>query len=252
MKTPFRALKNLNPFVSSISQGQVINVPPNFGTFAPGSIQPGQIQGPVQPKQPRQQQYLGQGVFVPPQVARPNQGVQQYRAPIGPVQQQAGQNVYSGIQASPAALAYALTNAKNQNELPDIVSLADFNRTGLSLDKMLAAGYRVEGGNLILQQGNVGTQEQNFAQNMQTQANLMEQYRYDPKKKQYVKIKDLVRQGRLDLKTGRMYNQPMKRNRKGRLVYANRPEQEQQVAPSPLETVRTDTPSVTLDLILGS
>jgi hypothetical protein len=49
---------------------------------------------------------------------------------------------------------------------------------------------------------------------------FMNQKRYY--KGKFVKIGDLVRRGLLDLRTGRTYDQPMKRNRKGKLVPKNK------------------------------
>lgn len=59
---------------------------------------------------------------------------------------------------------------------------------------------------------------------------FMNQRRWDGKK--FVKIGDLVRQGRLDLRTGRMYDQRMKRNKHGKLVPKNKGQQ-----PAPAEPV---------------
>ena len=90
------------------------------------------------------------------------------------------------------------------------------------------------------------------------QANMnkdfLQQLRYDPKKRKLVKIGDLIRQGRLDIKTGRMYDQPMKRNKQGKLVAANRPQQEVAAPVAvPVEPqITRETPQTILDIHLGS
>ena len=280
-KTSYQTLKNLNPYINSISQGQVINVPSGFGTtpnpmFAttPTNLNQGGVPSQFGPQPPPEIQryrgpYVGQGTYLP---AVPNVGAGQslyQQSEKGGTPPKQSTPVYSGIQAAPTALLAALSAAKSPEDLPDVVSLADFRKTGLTLEQAFAFGYKLENGMLTQQPGGVAAQqpggvltsanspgatpEQRYASNMAAQKELMESYRWDKKKKKYVKVKDLVRQGRLDLLTWREYNQPMKRNKHGRLVPANRSAQAQiETPPSPLETVRADTPSVTLDLILGS
>ena len=271
--TPYQTLKNLNPYINSISQGQVINVPSGFGQTTPldiGQKQPLDL-NTLAPKpggapfmtafQAQQSGYASPGI-VPNQYrpVQPGAFPNQTQAMLTPGNKPPTQNknapIYSGMQAAPMALLQQLTNAQSADDLPDVVSLADFKKTGMTLEQAFAAGYKLENGMLTLNPAGTagqqtqqnGTPEQNFAANMAAQKELMEKYRYY--KGKYVKIKDLVRQGRLDLRTGREYDQPMRRNRHGRLVRADRPQAE--TPQSPLETVRPDTPSVTLDLILGS
>ena len=59
---------------------------------------------------------------------------------------------------------------------------------------------------------------------------FMNQRRWDGKK--FVKIGDLIRQGRLDPRTGRMYDQRMKRNKHGKLVPKNKGQQPAPVEPT--------------------
>lgn len=281
MNTSYQTLKTLNPYITSISTGQIVNVPFSFGqvkmpnqAYGFGAGQPNQgVQQPPIGPQPVQQfrgPYVGQGTYLPAAI------------PGGPGPSLYGQSEKFGKQPSTtpagttlgpqlgetaaAALTATLSNAKSANDLPAFIPMADFNRTGWTLEQALEAGYILSngmlvkssavggpgapGGGVLTAQNAPGVSlEQRYAANMAVQKQLMESYRWY--KGKYVKVGDLVRQGRLNLRTGRTYDQPMRRNAKGKLVPANRPAAVQ-TPPSPLETVRPDTPSVTLDLILGT
>lgn len=269
MNTSYQTLKTLNPYITSISPGQYINVPGVFGPKSPpvsfGTGQP-PVAAPQPGPQPQQFRgpYVGQGTYLPagyPGAPVPSLYEQSEKFGKQPPQ---GQQV-PGLgpvlgETAIQQLTATLFNAKSAADLPASISLADFNRTGMTLEKALEAGYRLENGRLVLggpgggvltaQNAPGTTLEQRYAANMAVQEQLFGSYRWY--KGKYVKVGELVRRGILDAKTGRIYNQPMRRNAKGKLVPANRPAALTQTPPSPLETVRPDTPSVTLDLILGS
>jgi hypothetical protein len=150
------------------------------------------------------------------------------------------------------------------NSIPSAVVgfMRDKNGQRITIQELIAEGYVMNAQGVLVLAGGPGSPggghapSAEYAKTAGYQANkdksFLQQLRYDPKKKKLVKIGDLIRQGRLDIKTGRMYNNPMKRNKKGKLVAAERPQQAVPVT-APIESqVTTETYQTILDIHLGS
>lgn len=164
--------------------------------------------------------------------------------------------------------ANEITQLLLNEQMPDTVPLGalgfirDPQGIPLTLQDFLNEGYVMDKKGNLVRPGSPGAggsweaQHAPSAEFMQTQAYqfyqntpFMEQKRVY--KGKLVKIKDLVRRGVLDLKTGRTYDQPMKRNRKGKLVRAN--QSTPAPAPAPVAvTPSREAPTTVLDIHLGS
>lgn len=158
-----------------------------------------------------------------------------------------------------------LANGQLPNSIPSatVGFMRDKNGQRITIQDLIAEGYTMNGQGVLVRSGGgggvqtaIGTGSAEFMNTGFMQKNIanntpfMQQLRWDSKKKKFVKIGDLVRQGRLDLKTGRSYDQPMKRNKKGKLVAADKPAAEV-VAPVEPQVTR-ESASTVLDIHLGS
>ena len=288
---PLKALKDIfAPPKQDVPQFYQIKPNDTFDSIANQfNLNPDHVQSLNGVVPPPEGSYIQLPVSGPPKL---NQGVQQYpnAANVGPFPTPTGTQQYtsptsvpttynaaqqpptvtaSGLYTKPDYLDTLLPKLQtqiSQGVPPALVPNALIASLGETPESMKAIGYQYNATTGAWTLGSATptpaqtqqAQNQTYQQNMQTQSNLYNQLRWDPKKKKYVKVGDLIRQGRLDEKTGRMYDQPMRRNANGRLVAVNQQGGGQAQPAAPVvdrygggASVASNTPSTVLGLHLG-
>lgn len=149
-----------------------------------------------------------------------------------------------------------LASGQDPNQIP--VNLLGFikdpNGQTLTLQMALQAGYVMNAQGVLVKSGAPSPE---FAATAGYQANMnkdfLQQTTYIGNKR--MTVGEAIRKGLLDIKTGRRFNSPMKRNKKGKLVPANRGGGGT-VAPAPVTNIpmaqSSETPQTVLDIHLGS
>lgn len=239
---PFPTLKQLNPSITSISQGQFINVPklpsatppppsPSAPYGPPAGLPLPQVNASVPLARPAA--YPG----VPGSLAAP------YRPPTS-TQQPANQppgmaSPYISPGVSVGYLQATLQNAKDPSQLPPSIDPNMVTAAGYTPEQMLQAGYTMQGGYWVnsgagATSGTGGTAPQSGNNWMTNPALHMIVYNRNAKNKhsRFVTTEKWARNA-------------WKRSRRGM-------SKEAFARFHPGNPVRADTPSTTLDVVLGS
>jgi hypothetical protein len=166
--------------------------------------------------------------------------------------------------------ANQITQQLAAGQLPDSIPSAvvgfirDNQGKPLTLQDLVAEGYTMNAQGVMVRNaagqvttsvgsGSAEFMNTGFMRNYAAKGvDFLNQKRYY--KGKYVKIGDLIRRGILDVKTGRVYDSPKKRNKKGKLV-DKKPAKKAQApapAPAPAQPTNTEGPTTILDIHLGS
>ena len=180
--------------------------------------------------------------------------------PKGLPEEGRGDPAAQNLRNQASALQTQISNEQLPNSIPASVVGFLKNKFGqpATIKDLLAEGYVMNAQGVFVLSGSPGGGLQGpsaeYAATAGYQANkdkpFMRQTTYVNGKR--MTVGDAVRRGLLDLKTGRRYSQPMKRNKKGKLVAAERPQQAAPVT-APIESqVTSETYQTILDIHLGS
>jgi hypothetical protein len=150
-----------------------------------------------------------------------------------------------------------IRDAMNDPSKPDPAMVPNNALTGLGLtaQDMTSSGYILNKTTGVwYKKGSSSDPSTNKNNNRKaiSDAEFLQGMRYY--KGKYVKIGDLVRRGILDIRTGRVYDKPMKRNKKGKLV-PKAPSRKQEAPAAPAAPPPPDNregPQTVLDIHLGS
>lgn len=240
---PFPTLKNLNPSITSISQGQFINVP-KLPSAPPPAPSPSTPYGP--PAGLPLPQYNAPSLSGIPSVPQtyntPGSLAAPYRPPTS--QQPTNQPLamatpYISPGANVAYLQSALQNAKDPSQLPPSVAPNMVAAAGYTPEQMLAAGYTMQGSYWVHSgaggTSGMGGSTPQSGNNWQTNPALrMIVFNRNAKNKHSTFTTNL-----------KWAQNAWKRSRRGmsKEAYARF---------HPGNPVRADTPSTTLDLVLGT
>lgn len=177
--------------------------------------------------------------------------------PLSAVQALRDRNQSAADRGDPAAQnlrnqATTISQQLSAGQLPESVPsavvgfLRDAQGKPLTLQDFYAEGYTMNSAGVLVRNAAPSPNNADFRNTQAYLANLnvpfLQQKRYDPKTKKYVKIGDLIRQGKLDIRTGRF-------NPNGR---SNRRTSAPAQAPQPIERTTTEAPTTVLDIHLGS
>lgn len=208
---------------------------------------------------PRQQALMNQGV--PPSVLA--QIAQSPNRPFTmPGQPNRGDPAAQNLRNQANAIMQQIASGQPPNQIPAglLGFIKDKNGQPLTLQTALQLGYVMNAQGILVNSGGPGGLKgpsPEFAATAGYQANMnkdfVNQITYINGKR--MTVGQALQRGLLDIKTGRRFNSPMKRNKQGKLVSANRggggaP------APAPVTNIpmaqSTETPQTILDIHLGS
>lgn len=159
-------------------------------------------------------------------------------------------------------IAQQLANGQYPSSIPSaaIGFLKDANGQQMTLNDFIADGYTMNANGVLVRNAgtvttSVGSGSAEFMntefmkRNVQNNTPFLRQLRWDPKRKRYVQIGTLIKEGKLDVKTGKFY--PNGRNKKGKPKPAAR-SSAPAAAPAPVAPSNTEGPQTVLDIHLGS
>ena len=260
LNVPFQTLKQANSSITSISQGQFINVPkPPAGPPKPPALSPGAsaaVSGIPEPSGPYNissgvGQYLA-GANLPPGYPGNYQVPGSLAAPFRPNDSPDYSPALTGDRNIEMQndmirvyqLKTTMQNAKDPSQMPKTISNADAARMGFPPAQMIQAGYVMKNGNWILSGGAGGTGSGSWTSpttgNTYQSANNWET---NPALHMVVFNRNAKNKNSKFVTTEKWAQNAYRRKKRAAKGIG---------VTQPGNDIRADTPSTTLDLVLGT